>query len=84
MFKYYLPYNGIVGLNVPNSLNETVIDAEKNQHLIMCSDGLRSRWDLSKYPSISKFDSMILAGALYKDLVRGNDDASILIGKVMF
>jgi hypothetical protein len=83
MFKHYMSYNGIIGLNIPNSMKETVIEAEKNQQLIMCSDGIRTRWDLTRYPSILKFDNMILAGALYKDFCRGTDDASILIGKVL-
>lgn len=82
MFKHYMSYNGIIGLNIPNSMNETVIPVEKNQQLVMCSDGLRARWDLTKYPSILKFDSMILAAALYKDFNRKTDDASVFIGKV--
>lgn len=82
MFKHYMSYNGIIGLNIPNSMKDTVIEAEKNQQLIMCSDGIRSRWDLARFPSVLKFDHMLLAAALYKDFSRRNDDASILIGKV--
>jgi anti-sigma regulatory factor (Ser/Thr protein kinase) len=84
MFKHYMSYNGIIGLNIPNSLKETVVEAERNQLLIMCSDGLRSRWDLTRYPSIFKYDNMLLAAALYKDFNRANDDTSIFIGKVVF
>ena len=84
MFKHYTSYNGIVGLNIPNTLNETVVPAEKNQQLVMCSDGIRSRWDLSRYPSILKNDMMLVAGALFKDYTRRTDDASIFIGKVIF
>jgi anti-sigma regulatory factor (Ser/Thr protein kinase) len=82
MFKHYMSYNGIIGMNIPNSMKETIIEADRNQQLIMCSDGVRTRWDLTKYPSIFKYDSMLLAAALYKDFNRGNDDTSILIGKV--
>jgi anti-sigma regulatory factor (Ser/Thr protein kinase) len=83
MFKHYMSYNGIIGMNIPNSMKETVIEAEKNQQLIMCSDGIRSRWELTRYPSISKFDNMVLAAALYKDYNRQTDDSSIFIGKVI-
>lgn len=83
MFKHYMAYNGIVGLNIPGSMKETVIDAERNQQLIMCSDGIRTRWDLTKYPSVYKYDSMLLSAALYKDFSRGTDDSSIFIGKVI-
>jgi hypothetical protein len=44
---------------------------------------LRSRWELTRYPSISKFDNIVLAAALYKDFSRRNDDSSIFIGKVL-
>lgn len=81
-YKNYMSYNGTVGLNIPNSMNDSTFAAEKNQHLIMCSDGIRSRWDLSPYPSIFKYDNSILAAALYRDFTRGNDDASVLIAKV--
>jgi anti-sigma regulatory factor (Ser/Thr protein kinase) len=80
-FKNYMPYNGTVGLNIPNSMNPSVFPCEKNQHLIMCSDGIKTRWDLNKYPAIFKYDHTILAAALYKDFFRGNDDASVLIAK---
>jgi len=81
-YKNYMSYNGTVGLNIPNSVNNSTFAAEKNQHLIMCSDGIRSRWDLNSYPSIFKYDCTILAAALYRDFTRGNDDASVLIAKV--
>lgn len=80
--KNYISYNGTVGLNIPSSLKESNFAAEKNQHMIMCSDGIRSRWSLTSYPSIFKYDNIILAAALYRDYTRGNDDASVLIAKV--
>jgi anti-sigma regulatory factor (Ser/Thr protein kinase) len=81
-YKNYMSYNGALGLNVPNSMKESIYRIEKNQHLIMCSDGIRSRWDLNKYPSIFKYDCTLLAAALYSDFNRGNDDSSILVAKV--
>jgi anti-sigma regulatory factor (Ser/Thr protein kinase) len=82
-YRNYMSYNGTVGLNIPKTMNATVIPADRHQHLIMCSDGILTRWDLSKYPSAFKHDLLLLAGALYKDFSRGNDDASILIAKVV-
>lgn len=83
-FKHYLSYNGIVGLNIPKSLNVSEMPAERNQLLIMSSDGLKTGWDFNKYPNISKSDPMLLASALYKDFSRRNDDATIFIGKQFF
>ena len=80
--KNYMPYNGTLGLNIPNSMNRSVYPVEKNQHLIMCSDGINSRWDLNRFPGAFRYDNMILASCIYKDYVRGTDDASVLIIKV--
>jgi len=81
-YRNYMAYNGTIGLNIPKSMNSTVIPLERNQHLIMCSDGLTTRWNITAYPSIFKYDPTILAAALYKDFSRGSDDSSILIAKV--
>lgn len=81
--KNYMSFNGTVGLNIPNSLKDSVFQVEKSQHLIMSSDGIRTRWSLNQYPSIFKYDNTILAAALYRDNTRGNDDASVLIAKVV-
>lgn len=82
-YRNYMSYNGTVGLNIPKSMNATIIPVEKNQHLIMCSDGIQTRWNLNSYPSIFKYDTTILAGAILKDFNRGTDDASALIAKVI-
>lgn len=81
-FKNYLSYNGIIGLNIPGTMKDARIPGEKNQHLILCSDGIRTRWDLTKYPSIFKHDTIVLAACLYKDFSRRTDDTSILIATV--
>lgn len=81
-YRNYMSYNGTIGLNIPNAMKSSVFPLEKNQHLVLCSDGMRTRWDLSRYPSISKYDSMLMAAALYSDFTRGTDDSSILIAKV--
>jgi hypothetical protein len=82
-YRNYMSYNGTVGLNIPKSMNPTVIPTERNQHLIMCSDGVTTRWSLNAYPSIFKYDPTVVAGAIFKDFSRGNDDTSILIAKVI-
>ncbi len=81
-YKNYMSYNGTIGLNIPNSINCSTLPAERNQYLVMASDGIRTRWDLTKFPSILKYDNMVMAAAVYKDFTRGTDDSSILISKV--
>jgi anti-sigma regulatory factor (Ser/Thr protein kinase) len=81
-YKNYMSYNGTIGLNIPGSMNCSTLPGERNQYLVMTTDGIRSRWDLAKLPSILKYDNMVLAAAVYKDFNRGTDDSSILISKV--
>ncbi|MFD1141517.1 ATP-binding SpoIIE family protein phosphatase [Larkinella insperata] len=80
--KNVLSYNGIIGMNLPNTMNNHVIPFTRGQHVVMCSDGLQSRWDVSKYPQIHRYDLTILAAALYKDYARRTDDTSVLIGRL--
>ena len=47
--------------------------------LVLHSDGLTSRWDLSKYPGLSKRDPALVAGVLYRDHARGRDDVSVVV-----
>jgi anti-sigma regulatory factor (Ser/Thr protein kinase) len=82
--KNYMAYNGIIGLNVPNTLNAQEIGHENGQHLIMCSDGLKSRWDTIKYPAILRYDLSIAAASLLKDHARLTDDMSVVICKINF
>jgi anti-sigma regulatory factor (Ser/Thr protein kinase) len=82
VYKNYMAYNGTIGLNIPKSLSASTLRAERNQYLVMCSDGIRSRWDLNRYQSILKYDNTVMAASIYKDYNRRTDDTSILISKV--
>jgi anti-sigma regulatory factor (Ser/Thr protein kinase) len=82
--KGWFSYNGIVGHIMPTSLNNhNFIWNEKTDMLIMHSDGIATRWDIQNYPGILQHHPMILAAALYRDFDRGNDDSTILIGKML-
>lgn len=78
-YKNYLSYNGTIGLNIPTTMNSTSIPCEKNQRLIFCSDGIRSGWDITRYPAILRYSNAVLSAAIYKDFNRNTDDASVLI-----
>lgn len=77
--KTFLSYNGILGLNMPRTLNEQVAAYQRGQILVMGSDGLKSRWDVSRYPTIRQHDPSVLAAALYKDYARRTDDTSVVV-----
>lgn len=80
--RNYMPYNGIIGLNVPRSLNVQVIDHENGQVLLAASDGLKSKLDTQKYSSIWRYDLSVLSAALIKDFGRFTDDSSVAACKI--
>lgn len=80
--KNLMAYNGIIGLNVPRTLNSQEIEFEKGQHIIMCSDGLKSKWDTIKYAAIQRYDASILSASLIKDYARLTDDMSVGVCKI--
>ena len=80
--KTYTPYNGIVGHNIPRTINNTIVPYEKHQTIVMHSDGVKNRWNLSDLQSIMKYEPEMIAAALYKDQMRGTDDATVFVGKI--
>src|SRR6201996_5018656 len=81
-FKNHMSYNGIVGHNIPGTMNDQDYPAEEFNQVMLCSDGIKTRIDLARYPMMYKYDLTILAAAIYKDHARRNDDMSVVIAKV--
>jgi len=79
--RNYVSYNGIIGYNIPGSMNDQVVSLDEYNQFIACSYGIRSRWDLTKFRGIGHRDGMIIASAIYKEFARGNDDASVIVCK---
>lgn len=80
--RSYIGNNGVVGMNIPGRLENYTYELEKLQLMIFCSDGIKTRWDLIKYPGILRCDPMVLAAVLYKDQSRKTDDMTIVVIKV--
>lgn len=81
MIKNHMSYNGIVGHNIPNTMNIQQYPVEQFSQVVMASDGIKTRWDSNKYPMIQKHDPSILAAAIYKDHARHTDDMSVIVIK---
>lgn len=47
--------------------------------LILASDGVRPRWDLSAYPGLLRHSPAVIAATVHRDHARGTDDASVLV-----
>lgn len=77
--KSCVSYNGIVGHSVSGSIVNHNIPWVKNDLMVLHSDGLGTRWDLQKYPLITRHDRTIIAAALYKDFSRRTDDITIAV-----
>jgi anti-sigma regulatory factor (Ser/Thr protein kinase) len=73
--------NGIVGARLP-SLKQTGYPVAERALLILHSDGLKSRWKLSDYPGLSGCHPGVIAGVLYRDFNRGNDDVTVLVASL--
>lgn len=72
--------NGTLGLNA-SRIQEREVSWQRGQLLIMHSDGILSRSDITQYPQIEKHDPTVLAACLYRDFSRNNDDATVIVSK---
>jgi anti-sigma regulatory factor (Ser/Thr protein kinase) len=76
--QHLLSHSGIVGHHMPRT--QTVAYPWTSQSsLVLHSDGLKSRWNLSDYPGLMSRHPSVIAGVLYRDFVRGSDDVTVLV-----
>ncbi|MDX5420345.1 MAG: SpoIIE family protein phosphatase [Hymenobacteraceae bacterium] len=80
-YKNVISYNGILGHNIPGTFNNQSLEWNRNKILVVHSDGLKSRWDLGKYPSLHRHMATTIAAVLYKDHGRHTDDTLVLVCK---
>jgi anti-sigma regulatory factor (Ser/Thr protein kinase) len=73
-------HNGTAGHEI-RRLQEFVFPWNPDNLLVMHSDGLSARWDLSDYPGIWNRSPSIIAAVLHRDFARERDDATVLVAK---
>jgi anti-sigma regulatory factor (Ser/Thr protein kinase) len=71
---------GIMGHDV-RAFREFSYPWSRESCLIMHSDGLTTRWDLDRYPGLLSHDPALIAGVLWKDHRRHNDDSTVLVAR---
>lgn len=81
--RTYISYNGIIGFKIPGSINDQELSQEEFYEFIACSDGIRSRWDLARFPALGVHHGMIIASVLLKEFARGTDDTSVIVCKTV-
>ncbi|TPE42820.1 ATP-binding protein [Pontibacter mangrovi] len=78
-YKNIISYNGILGHNIPTTLNNQLLEWGRHRTLILHSDGIKSRWDLSKYHSLNRHLPTTVAALLYRDHGRQSDDTLVVV-----
>jgi len=73
-------HNGTLGMAAPK-IQEFKVEWPKDGILIMHSDGLQTRWDLSSYSGLLARHAAVIGGALFRDFRRLRDDASVVVVK---
>ena len=76
--KNLISQNGTAGLQM-RSIKSVKVPWQDNSFLILHSDGISSRWDLSLYPGLMSRHPAIVAGVAYRDFNRSSDDSTILV-----
>ncbi len=80
--KNYLPQNGVLGYNMPRTLQEQTFSGATGQRLVMTSDGIQTRCRSARYPGIDHYHPTVLAAALYKEFARFTDDMSVVVARL--
>jgi anti-sigma regulatory factor (Ser/Thr protein kinase) len=73
-------HNGTLGHQMPK-FQEFIVPWNKNSLLIMHSDGLSARWDLTQYQGLASKHPAIIAAMLYQAYSRERDDVTVLAAK---
>ncbi|MCX9190463.1 hypothetical protein C3Y87_03325 [Carbonactinospora thermoautotrophica] len=70
---------GTLGIRL-SKLSEQVVPLTPNTRLVLHSDGLHNRWDLTAYPGLfTGHPAALTAATLFRDCERGRDDATVVV-----
>jgi serine phosphatase RsbU (regulator of sigma subunit) len=76
--RQMVSHNGIVGSNM-RKVQEFTQAWQPGSLLVLCSDGLNTRWDLNRYPGLADRHPSVIAALLYRDFARRRDDVTVLV-----
>jgi anti-sigma regulatory factor (Ser/Thr protein kinase) len=71
--------HGTLGQAAPRNIREERRAFERGALLVLCSDGIKSRWSLDNHPGLAGRDPVTIATVLWRDFARGRDDASLVV-----
>jgi len=79
--QHLVSFGGIVGQrNIHH--REFTATWSPDSIFIAHSDGITTRWSLAAYPGLATHHPSLIAGVLYRDFLRGRDDASVVVIRV--
>lgn len=71
-------HNGTVGVQV-RKFQRFEYDYNDRELLILHSDGMQNRWNVSDYPGLIQRHPSVIAATLCRDFKRGRDDVTVVI-----
>lgn len=72
--------NGTIGMEV-RRIQEFQYPLDAGATIVMCSDGITTRWRFDQYPGLMQRHPALIAGVIYRDHNRGRDDATVAVLK---
>ncbi len=78
---YMVSHNGTAG-HQAHRIQEFAYHWPEMSLLVMASDGLSMRWNLSAYPGLGARHPGVVAGVLYRDFGRARDDVTVVVGEL--
>ena len=78
--KSLVSHNGTLGMTT-SRIQEFRVDWPSDAVLVLHSDGLHSKWDLSSYAGLISKHPAVIGGALFRDFRRQRDDVSVVVVK---
>jgi anti-sigma regulatory factor (Ser/Thr protein kinase) len=76
--RHMVSQNGILGHQMRQA-KEFQYPWSESATLVLCSDGISTRWDLTSYVGLMMRDASLIAATLYRDYGRRTDDATVLV-----
>ncbi|SAK83619.1 Stage II sporulation protein E (SpoIIE) [Caballeronia fortuita] len=76
--KHLPSHDGVVGHRV-RRVQSFSADCPSGSLVVLHSDGLKSRWDLSRYPGLWVRHPALIAAVLYRDFAREHDDLTVFV-----
>jgi anti-sigma regulatory factor (Ser/Thr protein kinase) len=73
-------HNGTAG-HAAGNIHEFTYPVPPQSTMVMFSDGLATRWDLTAYPGLAHRSPALLAGVLYRDFSRRRDDVTVVVAR---